>query len=65
MIFPMTPYSLKADLPVGFPYRFNYKLDMKQDINVLYQVCVFQADPKMKMAALASDNLKHYRLFQK
>ena len=31
------------------------KLDRKQDLNVLYQVCVFQADRKNKMAALASD----------
>ena len=31
------------------------KLDRKQDLNVLYQVCVFQADRKTKMAALASD----------
>ena len=31
------------------------KLDRKQDLNVLYQVCVFRADPKNKMAALASD----------
>ena len=27
------------------------KLDMKQDLNVLYQVCVFRADRKTKMAA--------------
>ena len=31
------------------------KLDRKQDFNVLYQVCVFRADRKNKMAALASD----------
>ena len=36
------------------------KLDRKQDINVLYQVCVFRADRKNKMAALASDWLKHF-----
>ena len=35
---------------------------MKQDLNVLYQVCVFQADRKNKMAALASDWLRHFRL---
>ena len=39
------------------------KLDRKQDFNVLYQVCVFQADWKNKMAALASDWLRHFRLF--
>ena len=38
------------------------KLDRKQDLNVLYQVCVFWADRKNKMAALASDWLKHFRL---
>ena len=38
------------------------KLDRKQDLNVLYQVCVFRADRKNKMAALASDWLRHSRL---
>ena len=38
------------------------KLDRKQDLNVLYQVCVFWADRKNKMAALASDLLRHFRL---
>ena len=38
------------------------KFDRKQDLNVLYQVCVFRADPKNKMAALASDWLRHFRL---
>ena len=38
------------------------KLDRKQDLNVLYQVCVFRADPKNNMAALASDWLRHFRL---
>ena len=38
------------------------KLDWKQDLNVLYQVCVFWADRKNKMAALASDWLRHFRL---
>ena len=37
-------------------------LDRKQDLNVLYQVCVFRADRKNKMAALASDWLRHFRL---
>ena len=37
-------------------------LDRKQDLNVLYQVCVFQADRKNKMAAVASDWLRHFRL---
>ena len=38
------------------------KLDRKQDLNVLYQVWVFQADWKNKMVALASDWLTHFRL---
>ena len=38
------------------------KLDRKKDFNVLYQVCVFWADRKNKMAALASDWLRHFRL---
>ena len=38
------------------------KLDRKQDLNILYQVCVFQADQKIKMAALASDWLRHFLL---
>ena len=43
--------------------RNSTKLDRKQDLNVLYQVCVFRADWKIKMAALASDWLRHFRLF--
>ena len=35
------------------------KLYRKQDLNVLYQACVFRADRKNKMAALASDWLRH------
>ena len=38
------------------------KLDRKQELNILYQVCVFWADRKKKMAALASDWLRHFRL---
>ena len=38
------------------------KLDSKQDLNILYQVCLFRADRKNKMAALASDWLRHFRL---
>ena len=43
--------------------RNSTKLDRKQDLNILYQVCVFRADQKNKMAALASDWLRHFRLF--
>ena len=42
--------------------RNSTKLDRKQDLNTLYQVCVFRADQKNKMAALASDWLRHFRL---
>ena len=38
------------------------KLYRKQDLNVFYQVCVIGADCKNKMAALASDWLRHFRL---
>ena len=31
------------------------KLYRKVDLNILYQVCVFRADRKNKMAAMASD----------
>ena len=42
--------------------RNSTKLDRKQDLNALYQVFVFWADQKNKMAALASDWLRHFRL---
>ena len=38
------------------------KLDRKQDLNVLYKVCVFGLIRKTKMAALASDWLSLFRL---
>ena len=38
------------------------KVDMKQGLNIFYQVCVFVADQKNKMAALASYWLRHFRL---
>ena len=42
--------------------RNSTKLARNQDIIVLYHVCVFLADRKNKMAALASDWLRHFRL---
>ena len=42
--------------------RNSTKLDRKQDLNVLYQVCVFRADRKNKMAALAVDVLRNFWL---
>ena len=41
--------------------RNSIKLDRKQDINVLYQICVFRADQKTKMAALA-DSSKRWHI---
>ena len=38
------------------------KHDRKQDLNVLYQACVFRADRKSKMAAMVSNWLRHFRL---
>ena len=43
--------------------RNSTKLDRKQDLNALYQVCVFQVDRKNKMAALAYDLLRHFQFF--
>ena len=43
--------------------RNSTKLDRKQVLNVLYQVCAFRADPKNNMAALASDWLRHILTF--
>ena len=42
--------------------RNSTKLYRKQDLNVLYLACVFRADRKTKMAALAADWLRHFRL---
>ena len=42
--------------------RNSTKLDRKQHLNILYQVFVFRADWNKKMAALASDRLRHFRL---
>ena len=42
--------------------RNSTKLDRKQDLKALYQDCVFRADRKNKMAALASDWLRHFGL---
>ena len=37
------------------------KLDSEQELNALYQVCVFRANQKTKMAAPASDWLRHFQ----
>ena len=38
------------------------KLDRKEDLNALFQVCIFQADKKNKTVALVSDWLRYFRL---
>ena len=52
------------DLSYEIAERNSTRLDRKQDLNVLYQVCVFRADLKNKMGAQASDWLKHFRLLR-
>ena len=42
--------------------RNSMKLDRKQDLNILHQVCISRADRKNKMATLVSDWLRHFRL---
>ena len=42
--------------------RNSTKVERKQDIKVFYQVCVFLVDRKNKLAALASDWLRHFQL---
>ena len=42
--------------------RNSTKFDRKQDLNILYQVCVFGAYWNNRMAALASDCLRHFWL---
>ena len=36
-------------------YQNLAKLDMKQDLNVFYELCAFRANQKSKMASLSSD----------
>ena len=50
------------DFSSGNTKHNSRKLDRKQDINTLYQVCVFRANLKNKMGALASDWLSHFLL---
>ena len=60
-LWPLIDWGI-FDFSSETPERNSTKLDRKQDLNVLYQVCVFRADWKNKMAALASDWLIHFRL---
>ena len=45
--------------------RNSVKLDRKQDLNVLYQVCVFRAEKWIKIATLANPSRKvaHFKKF--
>ena len=66
---PSTKAAGARYLPFGpLVYFFNataeqnlMKLDRKQDLNVLLQVCVFHADQKNKLK-MAFDRLRHFRL---
>ena len=49
-------------LLLWFAEQNSIKLDRKQDLNNLYQVCVFPADRKNMMAVPASDWLRHFWL---
>ena len=42
--------------------RNSTKLDKKHDLNILYKVLVFQADPKHTIAVQASDWPRHFGL---
>ena len=48
------------DFSSGNAEQISTKLNRKQHLNILYQVCVFQVDGKSKMAALASDWLRNF-----
>ena len=60
-VHPSLPFHI-FDFSTETTDQNSTKLKRKQDLNVLYQVCVFRADRKNKIAALASDWLRHFRL---
>ena len=51
------------DFSVETAERNSTNLDRKQDLNALYQVCVFSADREKQDGRLASDWLRYFRLF--
>ena len=59
--WPLTGWDI-FDFSSETAERNATKLDSKQDLNVLYKVCVFRDDRKNKMAALASDWLRYFWL---
>ena len=50
--------NVSANQRPGRPSCFSDRPEKHKRLNVFYQVCVFRADPKNKMAALASDWLR-------
>ena len=53
--WPLTGWDI-FDFSSETDERNSTKLDRKQDLNVLYQVCVFRADQKTKISALADSS---------
>ena len=50
--------GLRLEIFSTFLAFFSTKLDRKQDLNILYQVCVFRADRKNKMFVLSDLSVK-------
>ena len=61
VLYQVFVFRAEAEKQDGRPGLWS-KLGRKQDFNVLYQVCAFCADRKNKMATLASDLLRYFRL---
>ena len=71
IVITRCPSSFRPSVTVNFShYRLllktaywnSTKLNRKQGLNVLYQVCVFRTDWKNKMAILDSNWLRHFLL---
>ena len=60
MLHPFVIFNFSHILLLWNCERNLTKLDRKQELNVLYKVCVFLADQKRKMVAQASDWLRHF-----
>ena len=60
-LFVVRPTSLTFQI-FNFSKTAEWNSTRKQELNVLYQVCVFPADWKTKMATLASDWLRHFQI---
>ena len=61
-----TNVPAKAQSTMSYMYKTNYKIWTERLFNICtylsFDICVFRADRKNKMAALASDWLRHFRL---